>query len=108
MATVTIYGSSDDLIEVEGVISEEFNHYSRDADDKGVLLAFSDGHVLRVRYDEDGIWRITVVVKGTSEFEKEEGSSVEDTNDCVTLTGDNLSWVVKGSQIVTATKAKAR
>jgi hypothetical protein len=110
MSEVRITGASDDLIEIEGDLSEEFGHYSggRDRDkDEGALLAFSDGHVLRVRYDEDGIWRVTVIAKGTSEFPKVEGSVSDDTSDVVTLRGPALSWVVKGDKIVTATP-KAR
>jgi hypothetical protein len=52
---VTIYGASDDLIEVEGSIEEEFNVDS----DRPHHLAFPEGSVLKVVYDEDGIWRIT-------------------------------------------------
>lgn len=57
---IRIYGASDDLIEVEGDISEEFNHYSDDP----ALLGFSDGTMLRVTYDNDGIWRFTPVLTG--------------------------------------------
>ena len=56
---IRIYGASDDLIEVEGDISEEFPYY-----DEPALLAFSDGTILRVRYDDLGIWRITPLFKG--------------------------------------------
>lgn len=51
---VTVCGASDDLIEVEGDIDEEFPAPGDDA-----ILGFSNGVVLRVLYDDDGIWRIT-------------------------------------------------
>lgn len=56
---IRVYGASDDLVEVEGDITEEFPHYG-----EPVLLAFSEGTILRVVFDRDGIWRITPVFKG--------------------------------------------
>lgn len=53
-----VYGASDDLIEIEGSLREEF-YATSEVHDEGDLLAFSTGVVLRVRYDTDGIWRIT-------------------------------------------------
>lgn len=55
--SITVYGASDDLIEVEGDVREEF--YYRD--DEENLLAFSTGVVLRITYSTSGIWRITPV-----------------------------------------------
>ena len=52
-ATTTIYGASDDLIELEGAIRDEFNAY-----DETSQLAFDNGAILAIRYDDDGIWRI--------------------------------------------------
>ncbi len=54
MRVTEVYGHSDDLIEVNGNIHEEFN-----GDDE--LLTFSNGVLLRIRYDDDGIWRINVL-----------------------------------------------
>ena len=65
MSKITVYGASDDLIEIEGDISEEFN-YPYNADDKGVLLAFSDGTLARIKYDSGGMWRITPHARGTA------------------------------------------
>lgn len=56
---IRIYGASDDLIEIEGDIGEEFPYYG-----DPVLLAFSEGTILRVVFDRDGIWRITPVFRG--------------------------------------------
>lgn len=96
MATVTIYGASDDLIEVDGDISDECD---------GGLLVFSDGTVLNVAYTEEGVWRITPIAKGSARMEKVEAVSGDDGNysDRVTLTGD-LKWVVFGETFVAAKK----
>lgn len=92
MSQVTIYGASDDLIEIEGDLNEEFNP-SYDGD--GMLLAFGDGTVLDVRYDDGGIWRITQRIAGSATFEKDENpaSDEERYSDRVTLTGD-LRWAL--------------
>lgn len=66
--TITVYGSSDDLIEVEGDISEEFNPPFNE-DDTPSLLAFSDGTVLSVDFGNEGIWRIEHVTEGSAGVE---------------------------------------
>lgn len=55
--TTTVYGASDDLVEIDGDISEEFSSFD---DDRGVLLVFSDKTKLRATYGNEGIWRIKV------------------------------------------------
>ena len=65
MHQLMIYGASDDLIEVEGDISEEFNHY----DDGPAYVAISDGTVLQVIYG-GGLWTIKPIQTG-------EGTTVE-------------------------------
>lgn len=54
MTDTVVYGASDDLIEVVGLCGEEFNPSS----DESSYLAFSNGVVLKVTYDNEGIWRI--------------------------------------------------
>lgn len=106
MAKVKVYGASDDLIEVDGAISEEFSYPAGD-DDEGCLLAFSDGTVLRVCYATDGAWRITPVVRGSAEYRKvfEPANGDDDKySDEVELEGDALSWVVLGSKIAKASR----
>lgn len=100
MMTVTVYGASDDLIEVEGALSEEFNPHELD---KGDYLAFSDGTVLSVLYAKDGCWRINRLVQGSANYDKVEatGSDSDNYSDRVTLKGD-LRWVVFGSELVRA------
>ena len=54
-ATTTVYGCSDDLVELDGAIYDEFSAYDMDN-----LLKFNNGATLIVRYDRDGdgVWRI--------------------------------------------------
>src|SRR5678815_754231 len=101
MPTVTVYGASDDLIEVDGALREEFNPHERD---KGDYLAFSDGTVLSVLYAKDGCWRINRLVNGSATYEKADATGADSDNysDRVTLTGDALTWVVFGSELVRA------
>lgn len=96
MAKVTIYGASDDLIEVEGDVEEEFNP---PPDEATGILAFSDGTVLRVEYTNDGIWRVTPLFKGTATISIVQAASEDDDNysDRATLEGD-VRWVVFGSE----------
>lgn len=99
---VTVTGASDDLIEVGGAIGEEFPFYTPQGSrgrDEGKLLVFSEGTVLRVKYD--GLWRVTRVAEGSAEFSKKEGSEERNTFDVVTLRGD-LRWVVLGTKFVKA------
>lgn len=93
MAKVTICGASDDLIEIDGDLTDEFNP----SNDDPSYLAFSDGTVLRVQYD--GFWRVVRLRTGTAGFEKHEGTDMDtDYTDKVTLTGD-LLWVVFGNRL---------
>ncbi len=56
-----LYGASDDLIEVKGDLSEEFN-----GGEKPCLLIFSDGTVLTIKYGKEhlAVWAITLVTQG--------------------------------------------
>ena len=94
--TTTITGASDDLIEVEGDITEEFNVYLENGD--SVLIAFSDGTLLSAIYDNNGIWRLHKVFGGGSKFHKEEGDIREDTMDKITLSGIQMNWVLLGNR----------
>lgn len=93
---IKIYGASDDLIEIEGAILEEFNWIPDEKETR--LLCFSDGTLIRVFYDDDGIWRLNKVVSGLAFFEKTDGDAEKDTPDIVTLTGVEIKWVVLGEQ----------
>jgi len=99
VSELVIYGASDDLIEIESSEfgAEEFNYYL--VDEPSFVLAISDGSLLRGRHDEDGIWRFDFVVIGSSIVNIDPGQDDRRHSDKVTLRGDNLSWVVLGTQI---------
>ena len=94
MKKITVYGAGDDLIEIEGEIREEL--YARD--DASTKLAFSDGTVLSVEYNKDGLWKISRLIEGSSKMEKFEATDPDsdEYSDRVTLTGD-IKWVVGGT-----------
>lgn len=73
---IRVYGASDDLIEVDGAIREEFSAYGLDEDDGG-FLAFNDGTVLEIHYGASGRWRISCVQEGVASYEKSEATSDE-------------------------------
>lgn len=84
-----VTGASDDLIEIAGELEEEFNSIECSEG----MMAFSDGTLLKVEYDEDGIWRFKVVFKGALYDKKVEGDVGADTNDEVYMK-PGLKWVV--------------
>lgn len=91
--TVTVYGASDDLIQIEGDLREE---WCTDASDETRYVAFGDGTVLSVWYD--GFWRINRVATGRASYEKREATDEDtDYSDRVTLAGD-LMWVICGAK----------
>lgn len=94
MGSITVYGASDDLIEVEGDIDEEFSYKN---DEYGDVLGFSDGSLIRILYDRDGVWRITPLVKGTNVIEVTQALSGDEDNysDRATLDGA-IKWVLHG------------
>jgi len=97
MSQIIITGASDDLIEIDGDLSEEFNWYVTEDDDRR-FLAVSDGTLLAVQYDGDGLWRFVVLVTGAAQYQHEPGSVADDTNDVVTLTQDApFAWVLFGA-----------
>lgn len=98
MAQVTISGHSDDIIQIEGDIVDEF-YPGRDREEP-YHLAFSDGTVLTVFYDNDGVWRLFQKKRGRTEFAKTEGDEDSGT-DTVTLTGD-VDWVLGGQAFARA------
>ena len=100
--TIEITGASDDLIEVTGDIHAEFSPSEKGAAE-GVIVAVSTGTLLRVRYDEDGIWRVVVARNGADVIiSKIEGNVELDTFDRVTLSAERIEWVAIASDFVTA------
>lgn len=100
-----IYGASDYLIEVDGELSEEFNHYGKGL----VKITCSDGTVAAIRYDWN--WHITVKEKGDLFDKIVNGNPAEDPHtdeDCkicspysdVLVMKEGLEWVrIKGKTV---------
>lgn len=89
--SVTVYGASDDTIQVVGDIREEF--YWNDA--LPAYLRFSNGVVLRVIWFT--VWRILPVERADLVQVVECPEDDEDNySDKATVSG-NVSWVVCGS-----------
>lgn len=101
---VIVYGASDDLIEVEcPLFNEEFSATSTAPN--GDLLAFSNGSVLRIRYDASGIWRITPVVDPESYWSIKhapEGDEDNYSDEATCDFGDIPVRVVRGTDIAGA------
>ena len=103
---VTVYGVSDDLIEIEGDMREEFTLPASDAG----YLAFSDGTLLSVRYSDEGVWRFAPIDHGSAWYSIEQAPDGDDNNysDRVRL-GDEagpIRWVRVGDELREALKVK--
>ena len=96
-----ITGCSDDLIEIDGDIVEEFNCYMHEDEER--ILALSDGTLLRVNYDNDGIWRFILLIKGNLFDKIIQGEVDQDTFDEVYFK-DGMKWIVLGEQKVISKK----
>lgn len=58
MGRLVIYGASDDLVEIEGVVSDELG---APFDKPGIVTVELDDAVwarIRIEYTDDGVWRI--------------------------------------------------
>ena len=96
MHKLTITGAYDELIGVSGDIRKDFIH-ARAAHEQG-FLSVSDGTVLRVVYDGDGIWRFPLIFRGSSFMSKTDGN--DDTPDVIELTSDKpFTWILFGNQL---------
>lgn len=95
--SVTIYGYSDDLIEIDGDFREEFAA-STESDD-GDVIGFSNGVLLRIHYANDGIWRITPISAGDGKLKIEQApADVEDNySDRATIDAE-VSWILVGDR----------
>ena len=63
MATVMVYGASDDLAEIEGDFYDEF---PADIDSTGVWV-FDTGTQIEMDSDDDGNWRLRVAAQAESD-----------------------------------------
>lgn len=103
MATVILTGASDDLVELDGDIYEEWTY--RDDGNDGDLVAFSDGTVLRIT--QGAPWRIVPVARGTAQLDIGQAmEGDEEATDKASLTGD-IRWAVHGLAVARAKGVKA-
>lgn len=94
---IRVYGASDDLIEIDGDIREEFGLSN---DDVPAFIGFSDGTVLRVDYN--GLWQIRLICEGAASYTKTFEATDPDADkysDEVTLDGEIL-WCIAGPQLL--------
>jgi hypothetical protein len=109
--SVTITGASDDLIEVDGDIYEEFTalnthgHGPCDSGDSvGGILAFSDGTVLSITLIDE-VWRIHTERRGPHSVDLTITQAIAgdpvNYSDRAELDGP-ITWVVFGADFVTA------
>ena len=98
---ILVSGVSDDLVEIDGDIREEFSYYSDDREP--AYLAFSDGTVLRIIYDETGIWKIVQINEGRADVEydfKATDSDSDKYSDVVALRNEKIDWLMFGSKFI--------
>ena len=96
---IKIFGVSEDFIEIQGDIAEEFMiELSYRPEEQ--FFAFSDGTILSFLFEHDG-WSISKVRDGTAQYLNQTAGTLLAKSDAVTLTGD-LGWVLKGSEVVFA------
>lgn len=93
--SLKIYGQSDDLIEVEGDLEEEFNHYGTSKEDP-IYLQCSDGTEITAYYGNKfgGVWDLTVTKKGKlfNSIEKCSDEEAEIYSDIVYFS-NGIEWV---------------
>jgi hypothetical protein len=94
---VIVYGASDDLIEIEGAIVEEFT-----AEDEADRLIFSDGTVLEIRYTREGVWRIEDVHRGTARLTVDVAPDGDEDNYSDRATLEGVTWVIHGGEKASA------
>ncbi|MDQ0376537.1 hypothetical protein [Amycolatopsis thermophila] len=88
-----IYGASDDLIEVEGDVREEFDALATHR-----LVAVSNGVLLRVEYDQDGVWRIKPLAGADRVHVVQAPAGDEDNYSDVATIDEDVEWVACGGQ----------
>lgn len=101
---LTIYGASDDLIEIEGDLRDEFGYYSDDPAE----IKFSDGTVATIAYGDEvkALWSINVHERGTASFVLTKATN-EKTDYSDRLTVEGVEWVeINGRRFPDRRKAR--
>ena len=91
---ITIYGASDDLVEIDGDVYEEFPVGGDDTSYVGT----SNGALIKITYTSTGTWRITPVA-GLELISIVQAPEDDEKNytDRATISGD-IAWVVCGTE----------
>lgn len=94
MTSTVIFGSSDDLIEIRGVLDEEFSVDS----DEPVLIGLSNGWLIRATYGarHDGCWRFEVIDEHGTSSELTIGPARGDEADAYEVTVGDATVEVPG------------
>lgn len=110
---IEVTGASDDLIEFEGAIVDEFNSPNRP-----LYIMLNDGTLIKAFYDDAGIWRISVEKKGKADYSRTifslplglEVDEVEGgATDKLTVWWDNdlkVAWTTDEPKLLTKMSAK--
>lgn len=102
-----IYGASDDLVEVEGALTEEFNPEL----DAPATIGISDGTLLEIQYTGPGVWRITPILRGPAlrEIIPAQGPDGPHYSDRAILEQEEpFAWVIVGAEHVRAKEGDLR
>ena len=103
MSQVIVMGHSDDIVSVEGDITQEFSPpRNSETDRPECFLIFSDGTILNVKYAEGGIWRIVLIVSGRAMYNLEQSTMISKHADVATLVDYTTPflWVAMATDIM--------
>jgi|GEM_PF-2021609 len=101
MHTLTIYGTPEDQIKVEGDFDEELGIYELQ---DSAYLAVSGGTLLSVNLDDEEVWRIDMITIGPETVMEKEVGTAESGTDKIRLTNPVVAfqWILMGSSLVSA------
>lgn len=102
-----IYGSSDDIVEIEGAVCDEYGNY--DDAKTGINFSASDGTSGTIKYN--GEWKIDLTKKGKKVLEiipsvGDEGTHIGEAQNCtcfsdVLIFKNGIEWVKVGNETYT-------
>lgn len=97
---IKVYGVNDDLIEIEGDITEEFSINVAETN-SGIVIGFSCGTLIKIVLGEETIWRISVLKNGQANIEHYTGTDPDtDYSDILTLENVSVDWILKGTSYI--------
>ncbi len=103
-----IYGGSDDLIEIEGAVSDEIGYYSRA--EKGIKFICSDGSEGSIKYNGEWIIQLSKegsLAKALYPSKGEDGKHTGEAKGCtsysdVFVLDKGIEWIKVGKKIFKA------